>query len=225
MRVSQILLLALFTISASGCVTYSPFVNLPSKPIGASEGEAAASLSGLVQTGGAVDTPTGMEAFARYGFTNTFSLGLRTWTEDMDFTDGTVLSGFSFDGLFNLSDSDLRNNDAVVRYGLSSRLLFLFDNRTLEAQGLILNGVAWLPKLWILKPFGAVGGGIGYDLDPGPDDREFVFIATGHAGAAVNLTDNLEARTELAFINEFNSPDTGGVRWWFVPNLSLAYRF
>ena len=216
----SVVLILCVGLLASGCVTYSPYVNLPSEPMGKNEGEVGASLSGLVSTGTSASVVTGLEAFGRYGFSNTFSLGLRTWTDDTDFTDGTVLSGFSFDGLFNLSDTE----DAV-RYGLSSRLLFLFDNRTLEAQGLMLNGVAWLPEFWILKPFGSIGGGIGYDLDPGPGDREFVFIATGHAGLAAQLFDNLEARTELTFVNEFNSPDTGGVRWWLAPNVSLAWRF
>ena len=204
----------------AGCVTYSPYVNLPSSPIDRGEGEAGASVSGLVRTGAETEVETGLEAFGRYGFSNTFSLGLRTWTDNMDFGDGRVLSGFSFDGLFNLSD-----REQSVRYGLSTRLLFLFEDRTLEAEGLLLNGVAWLPDLWLLKPFAAVGGGIGYDLDPDPEDREFVFIATAHAGAAIELFEGIEARTELAYVSEFNRPGEYDVTWWLVPTFTVAWRF
>jgi len=178
-------------------------------------------VSALTRTGQSASVESGIEGNVRYGFTNTFSLGFRMWTTDFEWTDGASVNGVSFDGLFNLNDSA-----SAVRYAIASRALFLFSDRTLEGQGLLVDGVAWLPDFRVFKPFVAVGGGVGEDLDPDPEDREFIVVATGHAGIALNLTDNLSARLEGASVTEFNAPENGkGVRWWIVPSLSLAWRF
>lgn len=220
-QVSLTSILVLLAGVIGGCATYSPFLNLPSEPLAKGDGEAGASLSGLTQTGSTASIQTGVEGFVRYGFSNTFSLGLRTWTDDFEFDDGVSFNGVSADGLFNLSDST-----APTRFGIASRLLFLFSGRTLEANGLIVDGVAWLPDVWRFKPYLAAGGGIGFDLDPGPDEREVVVIATFHGGTSINLFSRLEGRFELASVTEFNSPEEEyEYRWWLVPSGSLVWRF
>jgi hypothetical protein len=81
----------------------------------------------------------------------------------------------------------------------------------------------WTPKLWILQPYAAIGGAIGYhDLTTNPPQWGYGVI--GNIGASVALHDRFTVIAELAGLVQ-HSQSEGLTYAMIVPSLALSWSF
>ncbi len=214
----------LFLATLPGCSTvYSPYVTPPPRPLEEFEGGISASVNVLPETrpealGASV--ATGGEALARFAFTDRLTMQARTWGR-IDVSSPQV-NGVSIEGLYMLNDST-----APVRYAVMPRLVAMFEGRSIDARAAFVGGVAWVPDLWILKPYVAIGAGIGDyigDESAASGDR-WGYAFTGNLGANVDLVANFSAGLELAAIVQVNRYDRTVSALPLLPSLSAAWKF
>lgn len=214
----------LFLATLPGCSTvYSPYVTPPPRPLKEFEGGISASMNILPETRPealAASVATGGEALARFAFTDALTIQARAWGR-IDVSSPQI-NGVSLEGLYMLNDSN-----APVRYAVMPRLVAMVEGEAIDARAAFLGGVAWLPQLWILKPYVGVGAGIGDYIgnESAAYGNRWGYAFTGNLGANVNIVSGLSAGLELAAVVQVNRFDRTVLFFAGLPSLSAAWNF
>jgi hypothetical protein len=218
---SMLVVLAGFLCACSSSLTFSPSLNLPGRPLSRGESQLHAGGEYLLETRpryAARYGVVGIDAGARYGFAESFALGIGTW---YPLADEPYRGGVAVDAIVMLGDTSDR-----LRFGVIPRIAVLIDQPSrqhhplLNALGISAAGLGQYRLLPDLAAYVALGPAIGgHDID---EDSGYGVI--GNLGAVYSLSDRFEVGAELFGVVMHSVADdvTDGVA---APTVWAAFRF
>jgi hypothetical protein len=214
--------LSLFFFSCSPSLVYSPTLNLPSKPLEKHETRVNGGFEMLQETqpqGAHNVIAPGLTGSVAYGFTHSFALQLKGWTSLQNVEENQFRFGFSASGMFMLNDST-----NAFRYALLPCFAMTFDNNNLGwGKGIGSWLAVWFPSKSDIKPYFAVGAGLGWD------DFDYPYNSYGwgiflNPGISVLSGKFVEVNFELAGALVFNRYEN--INYFILsPSVALSARF
>jgi len=213
------LALLLVSISFPGCtqsLIYSPFVNLPPRPLVKKQTHIQAGVGYYPETRPhkAPDkTAAGGEASFRVAICDHFTLQGKAWKD---------LSDYNADRWgASMSNIAMLNGPSDFRLGLMPTAAFAFGLGELQGGGGALRLCLWFTRYDPLDFYASLGPAFGIRGD-GSSNRKWGWGVLGNVGAAVLVKDHLSINLELSGIKQVNEYEDKN-NYFVCPSVSIGY--